>query len=438
MCKNSVFKALLAGVAMAPLGASASTIDSTVLSWNGDNLVQDVALGPSVEDGFATVVHQGDPTSSETNGRVFYDNEESFAPGLVAINDGYSSGPASDPREFDGCLRASAADTCATGFRTGNRFKLQLTDTGSIDLVFDVGIDANAVGTLPDGSLQPNPDGSLYQVFGRAVNLTTQVLDEFTIELGYGVGEDFTNSISGDGLSFAQDLSLGPNGATAFTQFPFGLFGEESTTNRHDLDGFFDDERTGFALDIGEDTLASDGFFGGAENGYEARFDGWLSREMAPAGLLWDDDGDEATDALVMAWQNEDGQWETLRSIGLDGDGNLTATSFWDLVDPGAPQAFGTADLAIGFFDSLARSLLGDDSLMLALETEDNIEDLANLNLNFGIQLTEAFNASSFTLRFASSAVEVAPVPLPASALLLLAGLGAMGVAGRSRSRRDA
>jgi hypothetical protein len=406
-------------IAMAgPVGAS--TIDNTQLTWNTSN----VALNQPLTEGFASIVYQGtDFTTAETNGRIYYDGDEAGPPGLVAINDGYSSGQG----EFDGCIRASAADICATGFRTGNRFKMQLTDTGSIDLVFNVGTDPNANALLPNGDPQPNPDGSLYQVFGRAVNLTTQMLDKFTIELGYNIGGAFTPSEAGDGLSFAQNLSLAPNGATAFTQYPFGLFGDETTTQNHDIDGFFDDDRAGFNLVIGEDMLASAGFYGG-DLGYEARFGSWLSQEMAPAGLLWDDDGDAATDALVMAWFNEDiGMWEALRSIGLDGDGNLEAISILD-----TPQQFATEAAASSFFEDIARGLLGDDDLVLALEAEEHIEDLANLNLNFGILLTDAFAGDSFTLRFTSVAAP-APVPLPASVLFLVAGMGALGALRRAK-----
>jgi hypothetical protein len=436
MKRRSVFKALMLSTAAAamPTVGAASTLyfedtddDNTVISWNLDNVEENVALGPLPEDGFASVVYQGDPASADTNGRIFYDDVEAFEPGMVAINDAYSSGQGT----FDGCIRASASDQCATGFRTGNRFKLQLTDTGSIDLHFDVPTfdpqtyEPDAEGNVPSGSFY---DGSLYQVFGRAVNLTTQMLDSFVIELGYTVDGVFQRSGANDGLSFAQDLELGPNDVTAFTQYPFGLFGDSSTTKRHNIDGFFDDDRAGFNLDIGEDVLASDGFYGG-DLGYDARFGYWLSQEMAPAGLLWDDDNDEDTDALVMAYLNDDGMWEALRTIGEDG-GSLIATSILN-----DPLFFDDEDAAISYFEQLADNLIEDSSLLL--ETEDHIEDLANLNLNYGILLSEGFNADQFTLRFTSYAAP-APIPLPASALLLLAGVGTLGAMRRMRRREIA
>jgi hypothetical protein len=390
MTRLSTIGALLLGTAAlsVPTLAAASTIPNTTISWNTSNVV----VGPSVsgEDGAASVVYQGTPGTSETNGQIYYEAPEANTPGLIAINDGYTSGQGS----FDGCIRASAADVCATGFRTGNRFKMQLTDTGPVDLVFDVASVA--------------PGESVYQVFGRAVNLTSQMLDSFVLEVGYGVGTDFVQSTLGDGLAFASGLTLGPNDQTAFTQYPFGLFGDAPTQN-FDLDGFFDDARTGFALGVTEDVLSSTGFYGA----YADLFGSWLSREMAPAGLLWDDDGDPDTDALVMAFLNDDGLWEMRRNIDANGD----PVSILD-----APITFATSDEV--------RAALG-----VPLEFEQNIEDLANLNLNYGILLSDTFAADSFTIRFSGVGIDVAPVPLPASGLLLLGGL--LGLRGM-RSRRKA
>ncbi|MFO7757379.1 MAG: VPLPA-CTERM sorting domain-containing protein [Roseovarius sp.] len=59
------------------------------------------------------------------------------------------------------------------------------------------------------------------------------------------------------------------------------------------------------------------------------------------------------------------------------------------------------------------------------------IEDLANLNLNFAIDVA-AYQGDSFTLRVIPS-----PVPLPATAPLLVAGIGAFAML-RRRKRTQA
>lgn len=182
---------------------------------------------------------------------------------MVALNDFYTTGQPSDPRVFDGCIRADVGGAdCANGFQTGNRFKLQLTDTGAVDLVFNIDpADAGTQGGIdPATGAVRTPGVNTYQVFGRAVNLTTQMLDSFVIELGFGVGDSFVASADGDGLSFAQNLNLGPNGETAFTQYPFGLFGSLDQPNpaEYPIAGFFDnDGRAGFDVPVAEDRIES-------------------------------------------------------------------------------------------------------------------------------------------------------------------------------------
>jgi hypothetical protein len=124
---------------------------------------------------------------------------------------------------------------------------------------------------------------SLYQVFHRVVNLTGQMLDGFSVQLGTGVGDAFQSSSNGDGLAFSSTVALGPNNESAFSQFPFGLFGSTAQPNPNPnftLGGFFDTtERSGFDLTRpDEDTINSAGFYGS----YGSLFGGWLDQSMAP------------------------------------------------------------------------------------------------------------------------------------------------------------
>ena len=63
------------------------------------------------------------------------------------------------------------------------------------------------------------------------------------------------------------------------------------------------------------------------------------------------------------------------------------------------------------------------------------IEDLANLNLSFALLIDDAFQSDAFTLRVTTGA-GVAPIPLPAGAPLLLAGLAMLGFARRRRGSK--
>jgi hypothetical protein len=328
------------------------------------------------------------------------------SPGLEVSNTGYTTGQGT----FDGCILASSTAECNSGFQSGKRFKEQLTDTGAVDLVFDV-----AAGQTD----------SLYQVFHRVVNLTGQKIESFSVQLGTGVGSMFSTSTTGDGLSFSSTVELGPNNQSAFSQYPFGLFGSETQPNPNPnftLGGFFDPtSRSGFNLNAtNEDTLTSAGFYGA----YGNIFGGWLDRSMAPDGLLWDY-ASGAADPLVMAWDNGLG-WEVRRGIddALDGQlGVLTAGDVFAL-----DQSLWTT-YAYGDQAGIEQFLLG-----ISLD-QDVIEDLANLNLNYAIALGSNFTGDSFTLRVNTVP---APIPLPAAAPMLLAGLGALGFAARRRRKAAA
>lgn len=283
---------------------------------------------------------------------------------------------------------------CTSPFQSGKRIKQQMTGLGPVDLVFDIDNDGTE---------------STYQVYHRLINLTGQELDGFKIELGFGVGSDFTAATSADNLIFSTGFSAMPSGSgPASTQYPFGLFGDAADNPNFSLDGFFEPERTGF-VDIFDDAisptvLSSDGYFGP----YPEYFGNWLSQDAVPLGAFWDDDGDPTTDALLMAWFT-DGVWEARRAVE---DGEAIST---------APETF--AD-----FDALVAGL----GLGAAL-FEDDIEDLANLNVNFAIQLGDLGDRTSFTMR---TTVSPAPIPLPAGAPLLVGAVAALATLRRRTARR--
>lgn len=386
--------AILAATSMLALVAGAGQA-ATIDSWNTSNVdVGDPVSGVEADESVIYDRAYTDP-DAVTNGKIVYAAPEANEPGLRVSQTDFSQ----SKTDFDGCILASSATDCDGDFQSGKRFKLQATDTGPIDLVFDV----------TDGG-----EDSVYRVFQRVINETGAALSGFTIELGTGVGTAF-KSAAGDGLSFATEVNLGPEKLPSFSQYPFGLFGslDQANPNPLGLPGFFDTtSRAGFDVVQTEDMIKSTGFYGS----YDDLFGNWLSQDDVPLAKLWDyADGD--ADPLVMAWDTGDG-WEVRRGIDPSLDGE-TGVSEFDVF------ALAESEWKTFAYDDEAGLIAFLSGIPLI---QDYIEDLQNLNLNFAIALGSNFTGDSFTLR-----TTVAPVPLPAGAPLLLAGLGAFALVRRKR-----
>lgn len=399
MTKRTQLMAVLAmsGAVLAPvLPANAATI----LDWNTSNVVVGVTP-PDGLTGFSTVYDgsPADPTST-TSGRIAFTPPEAVSPGIKVQPETYTQGgPAGIT--LDGCLMTSnPSGTCTSPFQSGKRIKKQMTGLGPVDLVFDV---------------QPGTATSVYQVFDRIINATGAALAGFAIELGYGVGSGFVAATDGGPLTFSSLFLARPTGSgPVSTQFPFGLSGDATDNPNFSLDGFFAPERTGLSVDFASTKLTSTGFYGP----YPSLFGNWLSQDAVPQGAFWDNDGNPLTDALLMAWLNPaTGLWELRREV-LDLGAGL------------ARSLTGTDVLNFATFDAL-NVQLGLGSALV----QDVIEDLANLNVNYAIQVGDLGRYTSFTLRTTVFAAPIAPVPLPAGAGLLAVALGGLALV-RRRSVR--
>jgi len=398
MKQKFVLAAVSAGL-LAPVGVSAQQITD----WDQSN-VEVPAVNPPDGVTGESVIYDRDPTlpGAVTNGKIVYTPPEGVLPGIEVENGAYSFGPANATPT--GCIRASAPTTCDGPRQSGKRFKQVVTGDGPIDLSFNVD---------PNASQDPNGDPDFgYRVFHRIINDTDKRLDGFSVSLGTGIGDGFVKSAAGDGLAFSTVDAFGdPQGSGLVSEsafYPFGLFGDAATNPNFDLDGFFDGTgRAGFGLAASEDMISSTGFFGKNDD----LFGGWLSQAQVPTGALWDNDGSDATDALVMAWFDAtNGQWEIRRDV-----------------DPNDPTR------AVSLASSVFRDTFGEveDYLGLASQNaleEDFIEDLANLNLNYGISL-DGFTGTQFTVRVQTSAI-----PLPAGLPLLATALAIFGILRRRKA----
>lgn len=451
MQKSFIASLLAAGALLVPSIGSAATITGWITSQpaSADTpaTTGNVVEGPEAANGEtgASVVYDQNfeggvvPAGANTYGQVVYAAPEANTPGVEVLTGQYTG---AKTQVFSGCIKTSSAGVpCEGEFQSGKRVKQQVTDIGPIDLVFGV----EATPDEPDDNV--TNDVSLYQVFHRLINVTGQDLTGFTLQLGTGVGDDFDVSTDGDGLRFADTnlftsgngkfapgdpLAFGPDDLTSFSQFPYGLYGGVPLNpNPLELKGFFDTGedgstgRAGFDVVQTEDEIKSTSPYGS----YTPLFGDWLSQGDVPEALFWA--YEEGVDPLLMAWANDDGMWEIRRDIA---DGVIDEDGMWGDLGPGSVlsllegdwETFGLGDIAgvAGFLGLAEGDLL-----------QGPIEDLANLNLTFGIELANSFidfGNTSFTLRAIPTAA-VSAVPLPAGAPLLIAGLAALGYAGRRR-----
>jgi hypothetical protein len=435
----------------APIAAATLVADTeTTAGWNTSNVFvgdtpSDGVTGESVVYNETWPIGESVPPTADTSGKVVFTPPEAVSPGLEVNNYMYFDSSNPSGLALDGCIKTSSLSECDGPFQSGKRIKQVMTASEEpMDLVFNLD---------PDNLTAE----ATYQVFGRLINKTAGDLDGFKVELGFGVGDSFQAAAVGGPLTLSMAFTAQPGSATnVTTQYPFGLFGDALGSPNFVLDGFFDDERTGFNVtqndSVAPTAFEAAGYFGN----YEDLFGDWLSSkvdlgtEPLPEGVFWDFDANVDTDNLLMAWERPDGKWELKRTVG-EFCGPTSSTNDTEKCSPGltleTPVLYDSradAEAALtAAFALLNPADFSDDTLVTAdtaIYSGGPIEDLANLNLNYAIQLGDFsdfqfvslfdFEAATptFTLRttvFAAN--ELAPVPLPAGAPLLLASLAMIG-----------
>jgi hypothetical protein len=408
---------ILLSTAIISISCALPAASATITSWNTGNVDVDTSVEVGVTGTSEVYDQPFDPASPPpaiaSSGTIVFTPNEALSPGIKVQPESYSDTGQGATLTLDGCLMTSnPSASCTSPFQSGKRIKQQVTGFDPVDLVFNLADTQSTANTF-------------YQVFGRLINVTDKPIEGFTVELGFGgAGDPFTLA-SADQLAFSTDFTAQPNnsGKTSSTQFPFGLFGAADDSPNFLLDGFFDDQRTGLDLAQTSNTLTAtqDDYFGE----YANMFGLWNAQSDVPEGLFWDADGNPETDALLMAWQLEDGVdfWELRRTTGQTCDPSNPA-----ICTPG--ETLGT--YVTGTYHQILSELTSDP--FDPLFSSGAIEDLANLNLNYALKLGDLGGYDSFTIRTSAfPSVQPAPVPLPASASLLIAGLGLIGWFGRRR-----
>ena len=292
MFKTKISVAVTAALLLSGGTASAAV---TITGWDLGNVSSSSVSG----DGTSTIYDRAVGTpGAHTSGFITYDGLSGFFPGVKIVNDD----PLAESSGFN-CIMANADATCNDEMKTHKRFKLRATDTGPIDMVFNVN---------PNGSFSNTNNDGRYKVFQAFGNDTGARMDSFRVTLGTGVGTNFVSSTANDGLSLVQSFDGKPLNNSQFSAlFSNGLFGPQEEPE-HPLIGYFSNNRTGFNLEFdGADSFYSTGMFGD----YESLFGSMLSYDQLPLGYFFDDDGDANTDDVLIAHQLANGSWSQNRSI---------------------------------------------------------------------------------------------------------------------------
>ena len=285
---GSRLKPLVSGVFVASL--TAASYAATINDIDEGNLLESQVTSQAFV--YQDVLPAPDtPPDAATNGwlEITTDSGATNFPGIEVYNEVNG--------DFVGCIMAKndflpadpgdLAPNCLAPNDSGKRFKLKATTVNApIDLVIKVTAD--------------NTDTNAYRVIGKFSNLTGGRLGGARYQLGFGIGDAFVPSSDLDGLSIST-LSSQP-----VARYPGGLFGGSPAEGLP----FFSTEPALFELNdtaSGEDILQTDKM----PAPYKDIFDNWLPLNQVPNAWFFDDDGNPDTDAILLAYQEEDDSWWT-------------------------------------------------------------------------------------------------------------------------------
>lgn len=336
---------------------------------------------------YKSIVYDDADDRSTSYGGVLWVESDVMAPGMQVVTDGSSD---------ESCIMTSGENPndeslkqCDDPFQTSKRVKVFSSDTdGPVDLVFDIATGSSGL-----------PIDPFYRFFLKYENLSPDRIESFTLELGYGIGDDFTPSAQDDGLAFTDRdgiklddpaADLGDNSLAGL--FAFGLFGNEEDNMNQINDGYYDPVNRGtFTMDVDdEDKITAFPVSANVADLYDGAVASWIPKEIAPYGYFYDMDANPDTDPLLIADYDEAGQgWQTYR---LCEDAIIQ-----DVLE--APEC--RADATVGpvaLSEETIAEWENDD-----LFEVDQIEDFGNVNVNVHIKVDDGFVGtrpdSTFTIR---------------------------------------
>ena len=301
------------------------------------------------------------------DGYIFADPAEGvITPGVQAITlePGAEYPNTSNPSGIQNCLMAANPDIqCDADPGSGKRIKSRLTGPSGMDVRL---------------TTQSTGDVTEYYTYGKTSNLSGARIIGFQLELGTGIGEDFSAFATTDPTNAALFDTEFTGGNFNLPDGLFGDGGQEGDT------GFFDGTSKAFmSTDALEATLIE---LGAITNNatYTALFgSGLLDNTQIPDGLFFDMSSydPDADEPALIAWHNvSTGTW-TYGTLGLPGaelDEKLADIA--DSLGVDVADLSYTADAAVP--DEIVAAMQSN-----GLYSVDIIEDLRNLNLNFVIEL---------------------------------------------------
>ena len=395
MKMQKVMVAAAIGIFATATASQAGVIES----WNMDTV--SVAPGPYTEYVTYYSTIYTDNTLTISNGVITWKETDVQAPGLKVVN--------GDDVDGSNCLMTTGWNPydmtdkqCSDPLQSSKRFKVKNLVNGPIDVTFNV----------VDGPK------SVYRSLQKLTDGTDLRWDGFTIQLGFTVNGQFVSSTAGDGLGFSDTagnywtspVTTYQSQADTFSAyFAQGLAGLPDAY--HPEPGYFNPyERMGFGMIATEDEIVSDGITAT----YSDIFGPWMNSSATSIAIYYDDDGDINTDNLLMAncadaadiskagthigddivGYSCNGVWVSYRSqVGLDANGVPYESD-------GIPKIIALSDLAAIIYTSKDAAVASGTALPYYM---DQIEDLANLGLNFWITVDDNTTwptPGSFVIRY--------------------------------------